>query len=78
MKGKEKSREKSKVVGKEKSKEKILSYFAMNPSATTYELAEVTGLSISGIEKNIRELKALGSLRRVGPDRGGHWDVVEP
>ena len=53
-------------------------HFAMNPSATTYELAEVTGLSISGIEKNIRELKASGSLRRVGPDRGGHWEVVAP
>ena len=76
--GKEKSKGESKVVGKEKSKEKILLHLAMNPSATTYELAEVTGLSISGVEKNIRELKASGRLRRVGPDRGGHWDVVEP
>jgi len=33
-------------------------------------------LSISGVEKNIRELKALGRLKRVGADKGGHWEVV--
>ena len=26
---------------------------------------------------NIRKLKADGRLRRVGPDKGGHWEVVK-
>ena len=70
------SKEKSKEKGKEKSKEKILAYLSANPDATTDGLVEITGLSISGVEKNIRELKALGRLKRVGADKGGHWEVV--
>ena len=29
------------------------------------------------LEKKIAELKAKGIIRRVGPDRGGHWEIVE-
>ena len=57
--------------GKEKSKEKILALLSVNPHATTADLISETGLSVSGVEKNIRELKAAGRLRRVGPDKGG-------
>ena len=62
---------------KEKGKEKILALLFANPHATTADLLTETGLSVSGVEKNIRELKAAGRLRRVGPDKGGHWEVVE-
>ncbi len=62
---------------KEKGKEKILALLSANPHATTADLIAETGLSVSGVEKNIRELKAAGRLRRVGPDKGGHWEVVE-
>ena len=67
---------KSVEKGKEKSKEKILALLSVNPHATTADLIAETGLSVSGVEKNIRELKAAGRLRRVGPDKGGHWEVV--
>lgn len=73
----EKGVEKSKEKGKEKSKEKILALLSENPHATTADLLAETGLSVSGVEKNIRELKAAGRLRRIGPDKGGHWEVVE-
>ena len=68
--------EKSKEKSREKSREKILAYLSVNPDATTDGLVEITGLSISGVEKNIRELKASGRLKRVGTDKGGHWEVV--
>ena len=71
------SKEKGKEKGKEKSKEKILAYLSANPGATTDELVEIMGLSTSGVEKNIRELKASGRLKRVGADKGGHWEVIE-
>ena len=63
--------EKGKEKSKEKSKEKILALLSVNPHATTADLISETGLSVSGVEKNIRELKATGRLRRVGPDKGG-------
>jgi len=36
----------------------------------------VTGLSVGGVEKNILLLKSEGLIRRVGPDKGGHWEVM--
>lgn len=76
-KGKEKSKEKGKEKGGEKSKEKIVAALSANPRTTTAELAALTGLSVSGVEKNLRGLKAEGRIQRVGPDRGGYWMVVD-
>lgn len=68
---------KSKKKSKGKSKEKILQIIANNPYVTTRELSEITGLSIAGIEKNMRQLKEKGLIRRIGPDKGGHWEVLK-
>ena len=46
------------------------------PEITIAELAEATGLSASGVKKNIRKLKEANRIRRVGPDKGGHWEVT--
>jgi len=46
-----------------------------NPKITTKELADKTGVYIKGIEWNIKELKDKGLLRRIGADRGGHWEM---
>lgn len=72
----EKSKEKNEK-GKEKSKEKILQIIANNPYVTTKELSELIGLSIAGVEKNMRQMKEKGLIRRIGPDKGGHWEVLK-
>ena len=46
------------------------------PNITTLQLAEQIGMSRIGIQKAIARLKAKGIIRRVGPDKGGHWEVV--
>lgn len=71
--GKEKSREK----GKEKSREKILDLISNNAQITAREIANAIELSIAGVEKTIRILKKEKRLKRVGPDKGGHWEVVK-
>lgn len=60
-----------------KSSEKILEIINMNPYVTTYGLMEVLGLSQRMIEKHLRKLREQGLIRRIGPDKGGHWEVVE-
>ena len=62
---------------KEKSKERILAALASRPEWTTADLVRETGLSRSGIERNLRLLKAEGRLRRVGADNGGTWQVLK-
>ena len=76
IKGKVESKEKIEK-SKEKSKEKIMRFISENPQITTNQLAELTNLSIAGVEKNLRRLKEQNLIRRVGPDKGGHWEVIK-
>lgn len=62
----------------EKSKEKILHLILEQPTITTAQLAKQSGLSLSGVEKNVRQLKQAGLLKRIGPDKGGRWEVINP
>ncbi len=62
---------------KEKSKEKIMRFISENPQITTNQLVELANLSIAGVEKNLRQLKEQNLIRRVGPDKGGHWEVLD-
>ena len=72
------SGKKSREKGREKSREKILGLLKANPHLTQSELAKKLKLSVKAIEKNIRQLKDAQRLRRIGPDKGGHWEVVKP
>ena len=71
--------EKFQIVGR-KTKEvgrKILELLRENPKLTTASLAQEVGISPKGIEKQLAHLKREGLLRRIGPDKGGHWEVVD-
>ena len=48
-----------------------------NPKITQSELAAEIQISVKGIEKQIRILRDLGLICRVGPDKGGHWEIIE-
>ena len=47
-----------------------------NPHVSKREMAESVGISTTAIDKNIVALKKKGLLMRIGPARGGHWEVV--
>ncbi len=59
-----------------KTGQKILSIMRAMPDITVAELANATGLSLIGVKWNIRKLKDANLIRRVGPDKGGYWQVV--
>lgn len=62
-----------KTVGK--TGEKIMALIRRNPAITRAEMSERLGLSVRGVEWNLTELKKRGVLKRIGPDKGGHWEV---
>jgi len=41
------------------------------------KIAEQLGLRSRAVEKQIAQLNAAGRLKRIGPARGGFWEVVE-
>jgi len=59
----------------EKTVEKILEAIKSNPKITQNELAEIAGLTRRGIEWNLAKLKEKGILERIGPAKGGHWEI---
>ena len=60
-----------------KSSQKILELISASPSITISEIAVRLGMTKRGVDKNIKRLKEQGVIRRVGPDKGGHWEVIE-
>ena len=39
-------------------------------------LAERIGITPKAVEKHLAKLKAEGIITRIGPAKGGHWEVV--
>jgi len=66
--------------GREKMSEKtpgrILSVLTDQPEATIADLAAVIGVSDRTIERNLKTLQGQNRIRRIGPDKGGRWEVV--
>ena len=60
----------------EKTAEKILLLMKENPKVTTAQLADKTGLSVDGINYNIKKLKKANQISRIGGDKGGFWKVL--
>lgn len=55
---------------------RILQLLASHPRYTTADLAEALQISTKGVEKHLARLKKSGSLLRIGPDKGGYWQVL--
>ena len=60
----------------QKTPQKIIELINNNANITTSEMANIIGIDRSNIARAIRKLQAEGLIRRVGPDKGGHWEVV--
>lgn len=54
---------------------KILAAVRINPASTIPELAELTGVSTRTVERHLQKLQEQGRLRRIGPAKGGHWEL---
>ena len=55
---------------------RIIAFISSNPHITQIELATKLGISIVHVNKNMKKLQGLGIIRRVGPAKGGHWEVI--
>ena len=61
----------------EESKGIILELITENPKVSVPEIAKTVNLSLSGVEKNIRQLKKEGKLSRTTNTKSGEWIVIE-
>lgn len=60
-----------------KTSGKILDIMKANAQISIPELASLLLISSRSVERNIQKLKKEQKLIRVGPDKGGHWKVID-
>jgi predicted HTH transcriptional regulator len=65
------------VEGLAKSQKKIIELVKINPKISKKEMSNRIGINTTSIDKNIAKLKQKGRLKRIGPDKGGYWEIVE-
>lgn len=61
---------------KRATKERIILLIKGNPQISIIAIAEELKMAKSGIAKQMQQLQASGIIKRVGPDKGGHWEIV--
>ena len=61
----------------EKRRLRILAEIQRNPKVTLPDLSAILGVTRRTIARDIAALKATGRLRRIGPDKGGHWEASQ-
>ena len=61
----------------QKSVQKIVVLIKEDANITTQKIADILGINRSGVARHIKKLQEKGLLRRVGPDKGGHWEVID-
>ncbi len=58
--------------------DEIINCLQNNPYATVKEVQmQFKSMTIDGIQYHIKRLKSMGLLKRIGPDKGGYWQVMD-
>ena len=55
----------------------ILEAIRKNAKVSAAEIAMQVGVSARAVEKRIRTLRENGVIRRVGPNKGGSWEIID-
>ena len=67
---------KTSVKASVKTGDALLELLRKNPQMTLAEVAAVVGRSVRAVEMASSKLVRAGRLRFVGPQKGGHWEVL--
>jgi len=59
------------------SQKSIIFLIIEEPGISKKEMARQIGISSTAVDKNIATLKKKNIIRRVGSDKGGHWEIVK-
>lgn len=58
-----------------KNEQMILTIISNAPKATAVDMAEMLGVKPRQCERILSVMKRKGLIRRVGPNKGGHWEI---
>ncbi len=68
--------QKSNQKSNQKNSQKIVALIQSNPDVTIASMAEILGLSQSGVKKILAKLRKDKIINRVGSDKSGQWLIL--
>lgn len=73
----QKTTQKTAQITAQKTAQKIVDVLREHPTAGRAELAKILGgITEDGVKYHLTKLKKQGIIRRVGPDKGGYWEIL--
>lgn len=54
----------------------VLDFIKQNSSISRSDLSDKLKINESAVRKHLDALRNKGVIKRVGPDKGGHWEVL--
>ena len=54
-----------------------MNYIELNPKVYYDQLCKILAVTRMTVYRDIEKLKNEGRIKRIGPAKGGHWQVVE-
>ena len=57
---------------------KIVRIIWKNPNATAQSISKEINIASRNVQEHLRKLQEQGVIRRIGPDNGGHWEIIAP
>ena len=58
------------------NQQKIVELVAQSKTISMSEIADSIGISKRKVLDNINKLRKIGLIRRIGPAKGGHWEIT--
>ncbi|MFV8343749.1 helix-turn-helix domain-containing protein [Flavobacterium sp. XS2P39] len=55
----------------------VLELISIKPDLTRQNIADLLGISLSTIEKNIKKLRDTHIIEKEGTDKIGYWKIIE-
>ena len=62
--------------GGQKTRDAILALIRENGNVTSTQMAAALGINRSAVSKHLKAMQQSNTILRVGPDKGGHWEIV--
>ena len=64
------------VINPSPTEQKLLVLIKTNPRITKQQMSISLGIGSGSVERALIKLKNLGLIKRVGPNKTGHWEVL--
>ncbi len=58
------------------NQEKIIRLISENVKISIPVIATSLKISTTAVENNIKKLKKMGLILRIGPAKGGYWEII--